>query len=188
MICLAGNLPALKVGHQEVVGYPTDWIERALVRAAEAGGREDCPFLGHVSDGVIHYLKHRCPLRLCPIETLYERMRGMLCKIGCPDIAAHLMPLAPPVTVSLVGPARRCERGEDLAFFELLREEIRLLHRSGAEVIRFCDLDESVRLLFPRAEQRKKLKEDLIAFFAGRHEDPTLSSLPRRDLHLTLEP
>lgn len=188
MICLAGNLPALKVGPQEVVGYPTDWIERALARAAEAAGRGDCPFLDLISDGVIHYLEHHCPLRLCPLESLYERMGRMLRRIGCADIAEQLVPLAPPVTVSLVGPARRSGRKAPLTFFEILGEEIRLLHQSGAEVIRFCDLEESVSLLSRRAKRRKKLKDDLIAFFEGRHETSSFFSFPRSDLHLTLEP
>lgn len=56
MICLAGNLPPLKVGRQKVVGYQTDWIEQALARAARAGGRQDCPFLKDISEGVLLYL------------------------------------------------------------------------------------------------------------------------------------
>ena len=89
MICLAGNLPPLKVGRQKVVGYETDWIEQALHRAALAGGHQDCPFLKDISRGVLHYLKKHASLQLFPIEVLYERMRGMLRKIGCREIANH---------------------------------------------------------------------------------------------------
>lgn len=188
MICLAGNLPALKVGRQKVVGYQTDWIDRALSRAATAAGREDCPFLAFLGEGVRHYLEKRCSLQLCPIETLFERMRAMLRKVGCPDIAAHLIPLAPPVTVSLIGPARRAARGQGCPFFKILNEEIRLLQESGAEFIRFCDIDESMRILrrsSPSPITRDGLKAEIIAFFEGRHHE---TSFPLRDLELTLEP
>ena len=96
MICLSGNLPALKIGHHHVVGYKTDWIEEALSRAAAASNRTDCPFIADIRDGILHYLEKRCSLRVFAIEDLYSRMRAMLRKIGCDDIAQHLSALAPP--------------------------------------------------------------------------------------------
>lgn len=182
MICLAGNLPPLKVGRQKVVGYQTDWIEQALARAARAGGRQDCPFLKDISEGVLHYLERNCSLQLFPIEVLYERMRRMLRKIGCPEIADHLAPLAPPVTVSLIALARQAGPGSKETFFGILNEEIRLLHHSGAEVIHFCDVEESIRLLGGKA---KRLRHEIRTFLAGRHHR---ISFPHRELHLTLEP
>jgi hypothetical protein len=181
MICLAGNLPALKIGRQKVVGYPTDWIEQALARAAHAGGLDDCPFLKELSEGVLHYLEQNCSLQLFPIELLYERMRGMLRKIGCPEIAKHLTPLAPPVTVSLIGPARKAGPGSKETFFGILNEEIRLLHRSGAETIHFCDVEESIRLLGGKAEH---LRGEIRTFLDVRRHR---GSFPHRELHLTLE-
>ena len=188
MICLSGNLPPLKVGRQKVVGYQTDWIERALARAAEAGGHQDCPFLECISEGVLHYLQHHCTFQLFPIEALYDRMRGMLRKIGCPDIADHLAPLAPPVTVSLVGPARLAGPKAKETLFEILNEEIRLLQQSGAELIRFCDLDAGVQILHDDPddlESALNLKHEITVFLEER-QHPVDS--PHRALSLTLEP
>jgi len=156
MICLAGNLPALQVGNQQVAGYDASWIDEALARAAVACNRQDFPFINDIRDGILHYLENRCPLRVFALEDLFERMRVMLRKIGCHAIADHLTPLAPPVTVSLTGPARDAGNGYELAFFQLLSEEIDLLKLSGVESIRFCHLEECVTLLTSDKRSRKK--------------------------------
>ena len=167
MICLSGNLPALKIGHHHVVGYETDWIEEALNRAASACHRTDCPFIADIRDGILHYLEKRCSLRVFAIEDLYSRMRAMLRKIGCDDIAHHLSPLAPPVTVSLIGPARKAGRGFEADFFRSLGDEIRLLQKAGAEFIHLCDIDESIIFLRgPEASSvsRTQLRREITSF------------------------
>ena len=187
MICLSGNLPPLKVGRQKVIGYQTDWIERALSRAATAGGHHDCPFLAQISHGVVYFLEKRSSLQAIPIEDLYTRMRAMLCKIGCPQIARHLTPLAPPVTVSLIGPARLADRCSKETLFEILEEEIHLLHRDGAEQIRFRDLDAGVQLLQQKSgdlNDADLLKREIAAFLESHHLH--LDS-PHRNLQVTLE-
>lgn len=180
MICLSGNLPALKIGHHHVVGYKTDWIEEALSRAAAASNRTDCPFIPDIRDGILHYLEKRCSLRVFAIEDLYSRMRAMLRRIGCDDIAQHLCPLAPPITVSLIGPARKAGRGSESDFFRSLGEEIRLLQKSGAESICLCNIDESVTLLRgPDASvvSRAQLRIEITLFvesYQRRHPAPNL--------------
>ena len=180
MICLSGNLPALKIGHHHVVGYETDWIEEALSRAASACNRTDCPFIADIRDGILHYLEKRCSLRVFAIEDLYSRMRAMLRKIGCDDIAQHLSPLAPPVTVSLIGPAGKAGRGSETDFFRSLGEEIKLLQEAGAESIRLCDIDESISLLRgPDASSasRAQLRIEITSFLESyqlRHTAPKL--------------
>lgn len=187
MICLAGNLPALQVGRQQVAGYGTGWIEESLNRAAASCGRTDCPFLNDIRNGILHYLEKRCSLKVLPLEDLFERMRGMLCKIGCDEIARHLVPLAPPITVSLIEPARKAGDGFELVFFQLLKDEIELLKNSGAESIRFCDVDESVQLLCGKqatAELLAELKTEITTFLESYHRQ---IPAPHRQLHLTVE-
>ena len=187
MICLSGNLPALKIGHHHVVGYKTDWIEEALSRAAAASNRTDCPFIADIRDGILHYLEKRCSLRVFAIEDLYSRMRAMLRKIGCDDIAQHLSALAPPITVSLIGPARKAGRGSESDFFQSLGKEIRLLQNAGAESIRLCNIDESVTLLRgPDASvgSRAQLRIQITLFvesYQRRH------SAPKLELDLTFD-
>jgi hypothetical protein len=190
MICLAGNLPALQVGNQQVAGYDAGWIEEALARAAIACNRQDFPFIDDIRDGILHYLENRCPLRVFALEDLFERMRLMLRKIGCHAIADHLTPLAPPVTVSLIGPAREAGNGYELVFFQLLGEEIDLLKLSGAESIRFCHLDECVKLLNSGKRSRSKriASEQLgaeIKAFLNRFHQQSISA--ERKLSLTLD-
>jgi len=111
MICLVGKLPVLKIGRHQVPVYGTEWIDRALARAAESANRADFPFIDDIRDGVLHYLEHKCPWRLLPIEDLFARMKRMLCRIGCEEIAKNLEPLAPPIKVSIARAAR--EAGND---------------------------------------------------------------------------
>jgi len=190
MICLAGNLPALQVGNQQVAGYDASWIDEALTRAALACNRQDFPFIDDIRDGILHYLENRCPLRVFALEDLFERMRVMLRKIGCQAIADHLTPLAPPVTVSLIGPARDAGNGYELVFFRLLSEEIDSLKLAGAEAIRFCHLEECVALLTHQKKTRRKrvISEQLgaeIKAFLGNF--PAHATTAERKLNLTID-
>ena len=131
MICLSGNLPVLQIGNHQVVGYDTAWIDEALMRAAAMSDRQDFPFFEDIRDGILHYLEHRCSLRLLPIEDLYARMRSMLIRLGCDAIAKNLTILAPPVTVSLIRSAHKAGNGFELLFFSQLSEEIEQLVQAG---------------------------------------------------------
>ena len=186
MICLAGNLPALQVGNQQVAGYDTGWIAESLLRAASACDRQDFPFINDIRDGILHYLENRCPLRVFALEDLFERMRVMLRKIGCHAMADHLTPLAPPVTVSLIGPAREAGNGYELIFFRLLVEEINLLKEAGAESICFCHLTECLQVLgcVQNGKASAQLGDEIIAFLKRFDKQPIAS---QRKLHLTLD-
>lgn len=147
MIALIGNRPVLQIGRHQVIDYGGDWIETALQRAARAADGGDFPFAGEVRAGVMRYLETRCSLRLLPIDELYGRLRQMLESIGCQRIAAHLEPLAPPLTVSLERAAREAGNGFELGFFSSLRAELAELRAAGAEELRFVGLRESAMLL-----------------------------------------
>lgn len=143
MIAYIHNRPALQIGSHQVFEYDTVWLDVALERAARAADVE-FPFVADIRSGVVRYLETRCPLKLMPIGDLYDRMRRMLIKIGCEQIADHLQPLAPPVTVSLLKTAREAGCGFELGFFEALRCELSALREAGVEDIRFTGLRESI--------------------------------------------
>ena len=147
MISLIGNRPAIQIGRYQVIDYDTAWLDSALRRAACAAEHEDFPFVDEIRSGIVKYLETKCPLKLLPLDELYERMRKMLVKIGCEKIAEKLEPLAPPVTVSLVRTAMEAGNGFELAFFEMLRAELSTLRAAGAEEIRFTGLRESTMIL-----------------------------------------
>jgi hypothetical protein len=147
VISLIGNRPALQIGRYQVIDYDTAWLDSALRRAARAAEHEDFPFVDDIRSGIVQYLETKCPLKLLPLDELYDRMRKMLVKIGCGKIAEKLEPLAPPVTVSLVRSAMEAGNGFELAFFENLRAELGELRAAGAEEIRFTGLRESTLIL-----------------------------------------
>lgn len=147
MISLIGNRPALQVGRYQVLDYDTAWLDDALIRAARAADHEDFPFVEDIRSGIVKYLETKCPLKLLQLEDLFDRMRKMLVKIGCERIAEKLVPLAPPVTVSLVRAAMEAGNGFELAFFETLRMELSDLKAAGAEEIYFTGLRESSMVL-----------------------------------------
>lgn len=147
MISLIGNRPALQIGRYQVIDYDTAWLDLALGRAATAADQEDFPFVADIRSGIVQYLETKCPLKLLQLEDLFVRMRKMLVKIGCEKIAEKLVPLAPPVTVSLVRAAMEAGNGFELAFFETLRGELLELRAAGAEEIRFSGLRESALIL-----------------------------------------
>ena len=124
MICLVGKLPVLQVGRHQVAGYGTEWIDVALHRAARSCDRADFPFINDIRDGILHYLEHKCPWRVLPLEDLFERMKRMLRRIGCDAIANNLNPLAPPITLSIARAAREAGNGFELVFFQKLQKEI----------------------------------------------------------------
>ncbi|MFK7852043.1 MAG: hypothetical protein AB8D78_13795 [Akkermansiaceae bacterium] len=147
MISFVGNRPAIQIGSYQVVDYDTAWLEVAISRAAKAADHEDFPLVSEIRNGVELYLENKCPLKLLELEDLFERLRKMLTKIGCSQIAEKLEPLAPPVTVSLVSAATEAGNGFELAFFETLRVELLELRSAGAETIHFTGLRESARIL-----------------------------------------
>ena len=187
MISLIGNRPALQIGRHQVIDYDTAWLDLALQRAAIAADCEDFPFVEDIRCGVVKYLETKCSLKLLDLTELFERVRKMLVKIGCEQIAEKLEPLAPPITVSLVRSAMEAGNGFELAFYESLRFELRDLRASGAEEIRFVGLRESSMILRGSAKWTRDCDAILMeiqAFLKGWDRD---QSVGRRKLKLCVE-
>jgi len=147
VISFIGNRPALQIGRYQVIDYDTAWLDDALRRAALAADHADFPFIEEIRSGIVQYLETKCPLQLLQLDDLYARLRKMLVKIGCSPIAENLVPLAPPVTLSLVRAALEAGNGFELAFYESLRDALVNLRNAGAEEIRFVGLRECVLIL-----------------------------------------
>jgi len=170
MISLIGNRPALQIGRYQVIEYDTGWLDDALRRAALAANHADFPFVADIRSGIVKYLETKCPLKLLPLEDLYDRMRRMLVKIGCEFIAEKLEPLAPPLTVSLVRAATEAGNGFELAFFAALGAELRNLRAAGAEQIQFIGLRESTLILRGTAKWNKHCDNLLSEISAFLHD------------------
>jgi hypothetical protein len=180
VISLIGNRPAIQIGRYQVIDYDTEWLDSALRRAARAADCEDFPFVDDIRSGIVKYLETKCPLKLLPLDELYDRMRRMLIKIGCGNIAENLAPLAPPVTVSLVRAAMEAGNGFELAFFEMLRAELRDLRTAGAEEIRFSGLRESAMILrgCPKWNKQCQVLLSEIEAFLGNWDRPQPADAP----------
>ncbi len=161
MISFVNNRPALQIGRHQVFDYDPAWLDDALRRAAKAADQNDFPFIIEIRSGVIEYLENACSLKLMRLQDLFEKMRKLLVKIGCENIAEHLRPLAPPLTISLIDAAQEASTGYELAFFETLRAELEELRLHGAEEIYFTGLRESVLILRNAAKWDKRCEATL---------------------------
>jgi len=147
MICITGKRPVIQIGEHHITGYETDWIDCALYRAARRCNREDFPFIIDIRNGIIHYLENRCPLRVITIEKLYDRMRGMLIRIGCQAIADNLDLVAPPIKLSLPNLVANVQAGYELFFHDLLQKEILELRSHGVEELKITGSKDCTRIL-----------------------------------------
>lgn len=137
----------MKVGRCLVTDYDAVWLDVALRRAAVAAEQADFPYVVEIRTSVMQYLETHCSLRLLALEDLFERVRKMLVQIGCAPIARRLVPLAPPVTISLRRVAQEAGNGFELAFYEMLRSDLADLRSHGAEQIRFIHFREAILIL-----------------------------------------
>ena len=186
MICIVGNRPVIQVGRQQVTGYGTQWLREAILRGAEAAERDDFPFVDDLLEGILHYLEHKCPLRVLTIEELHTRVRRMLERIGCEAIAQTLPLLAPPVTLSLSRAAKEAGNGFELLFFNKIHDEIEDLRMHGVEELRFTGTRDCVKML--RGVDRwtapcEQLHDEIVTFLTTHGQ----SSLPNtREIRLDL--
>lgn len=179
MISLIGNRPALQIGRYQVIDYDTAWLEDAIRRAAIDAEIDDFPFVSDIQMGIVEYLETKCPLKLLHLNDLFERMRKMLVKIGCGQIAEKLRPLAPPVTISLVHAAMQAGNGFELAFFQTLHRELSELREAGAEKIHFTGMREASQILHGAPKWNKQcesLYQDILAFLEARQGDFTAAA------------
>lgn len=188
MICIAGKLPVLQVGRHQVCGYQTEWIRVGLEKAASRAGREAFPFLDDIYDSIVHYLEHKCSLRLMPVEKLNERIYYMLKRIGCEHIARALPPMAPPITISLEDAAREAGDNYELGFFTHLKSEIQEAKLTGAAALVFDDVRSSVCILTKKEEWDEHcdtLEREILAYLTGLGEKPKSEAQGRR-IHIPL--
>lgn len=172
MISFPANRPAIQFGSCQVVDYDTVWLEEAIHQAAEMAQAGEFSVHREIRQGIDLYLEQRCPLRVLHLEHLFDKIRRMLEQIGCDHIAANLAVTAPPITVSLIDKARDAGNGFELAFFEALRIDLRELKCSGARMIHFTGLRESVAILRGKKRWSKDcelLSQEIHSFVGSPH-------------------
>lgn len=167
MICIAGNMPIIQVGDYQVAEYDTFWIRRAIENAAIRADQEHFAFVDDVYDGIVYYLEHKCPLRLLELETLYDRIRHTLKRIGCEAIANSIQPESPPITLSLEHIAIEASTGYELAFYQRLKDEMGNLKKMGVKEVFFSQVRESIMVLKQTnkwSEECDQLEHDILGW------------------------
>ena len=169
-------------------GYETTWIRDGLQSAAQRADREDFPFLEDIYDSIVHYMEHKCPLRLLPIENLLERISYMLKRIGMEHIARALPAMAPPITISLEESAHAAGDNFELGFFTTLKQEISEAKKAGAAALVFDDVKESVCILTNKQawdQCCEELEAEILSYLQRLGEKPKQQAQGRR-IHIPL--
>jgi len=175
MICIAGNMPVLKIGEHQISNYDTYWIRSAIENAARRADQSHFAFIDEVYDGIVHYLEHKCSLRMLPIEELFVRIQHTLKRIGCEPIANTLKVECPPITISLQRAAGDAGSGFELAFYSILFEEMKTLKELGANDIFFSHIRESVLILKQTEEwsdECEQLEQDILLWLKNTGTQP----------------
>ena len=165
MICIAGNMPVIQVGDYQVTNYDTFWIRQAIQGAADSVQHAEFAFVDDIYEGIVYYLENQCSLRLLKLESLYERIRHMLKRIGCESIAYALQIEAPPVTISLEKAAIEAGNGYELTFYQILQDQMHGLKKLGAKEVFFDHIRESIMVLKQSQEWNhdcEQLEQDIM--------------------------
>ncbi len=168
MICIAGNMPIIEVGHYQVSDYDTHWIRKAIQNAAERANQPQFLFVDDVYDGIVYYLENKCPLRLLQLDALYDRIRHTLKRIGFETIANALKVESPAVTISLERAAVEAGNGYELAFYQILKKEMAELKDLGAEEVFFSHIRDSILILRQDktwSDSCDQLEKDILLWF-----------------------
>ncbi len=158
MICFIDNKPILLIGRHQLVGYDTEWLRHALEKAAHKADFPEFPMLEYVLEAIEMYLETDCPLGSLSIESLYEKIRTMLNKAGCPSIANHLSLESPLLKISLKEIASEVGETYELGFFEALVQELKDFERLGVSNISFIHSREAVQLLTASKRWNKRCR------------------------------
>ena len=168
-------MPVLQIGEHQVTNYDTYWIRRAIENAARRVDQHHFAFLDEVYDGIVYYLETKCSLRLLPIEELFTRIEHTLKRIGCEPIANMLKIECPPINISLQRAANDAGNGYELAFYNLLLDEMKNLKKLGAIDIFFSEVREAVLILKQTSEwtnECQQLEQDILLWLKNTGTQP----------------
>lgn len=147
MIALLDRLPLIQLSSGQVVSFDTEWLIRALRRAAARAGYAQWWLAEHVVQSVAEYLRSQEDATLLPVERLESAVRETLHGIGYSEVARHFEHGLPRVAVSLLSIAREAGAGYELAFFDILARRLHELVRQDVSNFELSDLEPCVKVL-----------------------------------------
>lgn len=177
MISLPGQQPLLRVGNLPMEPCDEEWIRHRIEEAARAAGRGDFWLAQDIARGMMEYLVRSYEGTAIPLGALLDRMRALLAKLDCADVAAHLDTTPPPPVLRLADFAREAGNGFELHFFAGLRRHLEACAAHGAREVKVRDLRPCVRQLRGAGKWRKDceaLAREILDFIASHQLAPTL--------------
>jgi len=165
MICFASKLPILQVGSQQIRGYDTAWLHRAIIDGLTGAGIEDTKIANDIYQGVLYYLQNDCPWSLLKIEDLYSKVQNLMVKVGLESVKSHIPVYSPEIRISVAEVLGNLQCPIELALIKSLHDEITELKNYGAERIVLEEIHEAVSTLMPakRWTKKKQFLHDEIA-------------------------
>lgn len=167
MISLPQFTPMIRVGPLRLAPCEESWLRGRLETAAAEAGRGEFWPTADIARGVIEYLEQHYEGSAIDLTALIGKIRALLVRVGCADIAGLLDPSPPPVPVSLTDLAASAGNGFELFFFEMLRQELDLLADHGVRQVQLNGLHACVRLLRRAGKWRRdcaELADEIVAF------------------------
>ena len=179
MISLPHRQPLLSVGNLPMEPCDEEWIRQRIEEAARASGRGEFWLAEDIARGIMEYLSRNYQGTVIPLPALLERMKALLAKLDCADVAAHLDTTPPPPVLRLADFAREAGNGFELHFFAGLRRHLEACAAHGAREVKVRDLRPCVRHLRGTGKWRKDceaLAREILDFIASHRLSPTLEN------------
>lgn len=177
MIALPQNQPLLSVGDLPLAPCEENWLHQRIQAAAQAAGRGDFWLARDISRGVMEYLERDYNGTVIALPALLDRVRALLNRLDCADVAAHLDATPPPVLFAMPELAEEAGNGFELAFFSSLRHRLQACAAHGVQEVRLSGLRPCVQFLRGTGKWRKDceaLANEILAFIRQHHLAPSL--------------
>lgn len=177
MISLPQRQPLLSIGDLPLSPCDGEWLQARIEEAAQAAGRGDFWLARDIACGIMLYLEKDFVGTVIALPNLLERVRMLLEKLDCADVAAHLDSSPPPMHFWLPQIAEEAGNGFELAFFSSLRARLEACTAHGVREVRLSGLRPCVQHLRGAAKWRKdceSLATEILYFIRQHHLAPSV--------------
>jgi len=167
MIALADGMPLVQREDSRVVAFQSDWIERALAKAALKAGYQKWWLAGYVVETITYYLATQYQGNSISVPHLTRLVEDALQVIGYAEVAQHLNLGQPGERLDLVDLVQEAGAGYELAFFNRLRDRLQSLIGAGTTDVDLVGLALCVKKLRARKSWSRgcdALQEEIVSF------------------------
>jgi len=167
MIALADGMPLVQTEDSRVVAFQSDWIVRALAKAALKAGYQKWWLAGYVVETIAYYLATQYQGNSISVPRLTRLVEDVLQVIGYAEIARHLTLGQPGERLDLVDLVQEAGAGYELAFFNRLRDRLQSLIGAGTTDVDLVGLALCVKKLRARKSWSRgcaALQEEIVSF------------------------